>query len=122
MIKQSHAQLDSPHRVDYTLITYQLPLSLRNGLRGESINMDHCYLHPPCKGFNTSKTNKNMKSRINFPKSNDKIWTKKSEELEIMIPNVFTKSFVNMFFNVSSLSITSGTLTVNTYGVVTRIA
>ena len=36
-----------------------------------------------------------MKTKINFRKSNDKIWTKLNEELEIIIPKVFTKSVIN---------------------------
>jgi len=31
-----------------------------------------------------------METKINFPRSNEKIWCKINEELEIMIPKVFT--------------------------------
>ena len=91
----SSTQPDSHHRVDQNFITDQLPLSLDSGLRDETINTDYCHLTHPARVSNSSETEKNMKSKINFPKSNDKIWTKINEELEIIIPKVFTKSVIN---------------------------
>jgi len=91
----SSTQLDSHHRVDQNFITDQLPLSLDSVLRDETINTDYCHLIHPARVSNSSETEKNMKSKINFPKSNDKMWTKINEELEIIIPKVFTKSVIN---------------------------
>jgi len=36
-----------------------------------------------------------MEIRINFPPSNDKIWKKIDEELEIIIPKVFNQRLMN---------------------------
>ena len=36
-----------------------------------------------------------MEARINFPASNDKIWNKIDEELEIIIPQVFNQQIIN---------------------------
>ena len=36
-----------------------------------------------------------MEIRINFPPSNDKIWKKNDEELEIIIPKVFNQRLMN---------------------------
>ena len=40
--------------------------------------------------MNSSDIDKKMETKINFPRSNEKIWCKINEELEIMIPKVFT--------------------------------
>ena len=45
-----------------------------------------------------------MKLQINFPKSNDKIWTKINEELDLIIPKVFNTASFNKL-STSELSI-----------------
>jgi hypothetical protein len=61
----------SPHRA-----ASQLPLSLDGGLSPEAKNddIDIALIHPN-RVSNLFASEKTLKIKINFPKSNDKVWT-----------------------------------------------
>ena len=89
----SEPQLDSHHRVSLESNSNDLPLSFDNGLGPDLLNTDICLPHvhqKRMKVFTTTETT--MKSRINFPSPNDKIWGKIDIELDQIIPTIFPDS------------------------------
>ena len=73
----SEPQLELHHRVSLESNSNELPLSFDDGLGPEPMNTDICqtYIHQKrIKDFSMEETT--MKSRINFPPPNDKIWEK----------------------------------------------
>jgi len=91
----SSSQPELPHRVEQTTKSVQPPPSLDGGLRDELKNADYCYLTHPSRVSNSTTIERKMEARINFPASNDKIWNKIDEELEIIIPQVFNQQIIN---------------------------
>ena len=91
----SSSQPELPHRVKQTTKSVQPPPSLDGGLRDELKNADYCYLTHPSRVSNSTTIERKMEARINFPASNDKIWNKIDEELEIIIPQVFNQQIIN---------------------------
>ena len=83
-------QPDIHRSLDSNNIPNQLPPSLEGGLSDNLYNAAHCYLRHTTRVTNSSDIDKKMEMKINFPRSNEKIWCKINEELEIMIPKVFT--------------------------------
>lgn len=84
-------QLDKHHRIVPNLISDQLPLSLDSGLSDKFSETAFRHLTHPTRVSNSAVIDKKMETKINFPSSNDKIWSKIDEELKIIIPKVFTK-------------------------------
>jgi Reverse transcriptase (RNA-dependent DNA polymerase) len=91
----STPQPDLHHRVDEEFIQSQLPLSLDGGLSVEPPKTDYCYLPHQTRDSNSTAISREMEMKINFPKNNDKIWEQINEELEKLIPEVFTKQVIN---------------------------
>ena len=92
----SEPQLDSHHRLSLESNSNDLPLSFDNGLGPDLLNTDICLPHvhqKRMKVFTTTETT--MKSRINFPSPNDKIWGKIDLELDQIIPTIFPDSLCN---------------------------
>ena len=87
----SSSQPDSHHRVESVFVPKQLPLSLDSGLQDENLNTEFCHSTHTQRVSNSTVFTREMKTRLKFPKSNDKVWGKINEELEIIIPKVFTK-------------------------------
>jgi hypothetical protein len=91
----STSQPELPHSVDLEFIPSQLPPSLDGGLSVEPLNTDYCHLLHPTRDSNSSAIEKKMEVKINFPPSSDKTWEKTNEELEKLIPKVFTKQVMD---------------------------
>ena len=91
----SSSQPDSHHRVESVFVPKQLPLSLDSGLQDENLNTEFCHLTHTQRVSNSTVFTREMKTRLKFPKSNDKVWVKINEELEIIIPKVFTKKTID---------------------------
>ena len=92
----SEPQLDQHHRVSLESNSNELPSSFDDGLGPELMNTDVCqtYIHQKrIKNFSMKETT--MKSRINFPPPNDKIWGKVDQELNQLIPTIFPDSLCN---------------------------
>ena len=92
----SEPQPDSHHRVSLESNSNDVPLSFDNGLGPDLLNTDICLPHvhqKRMKVFTTTETT--MKSRINFPSPNDKIWEKIDIELDQIIPTIFPDSLCN---------------------------
>ena len=87
-------QQESHHRVDHYL-SDQLPPSLDGGLSGKPSETEYCHFIHPTRISNSTTISRKMKLQINFPKSNDKIWTKINEELDLIIPKVFNTASFN---------------------------
>jgi hypothetical protein len=71
-------------------------LSLDDGLGPEIMNTDICqtYIHQKIiKYFSMEETT--MKSQINFPPPNDKIWGKVDQELNQILPTIFPDTLCN---------------------------
>ena len=90
----SLSQQDLHHSVDQTKSAQQ-PLSLDGGLRNESEDSNHCCFIHPKRDSNSTSISRKMETRINFPSSNSKDWEKLNEELEDIIPKVFTDKKIN---------------------------
>jgi len=91
----SFSQPDLPHRAVQNLNSVQLPPSLDGGLSFDISSTDYCHLTHPSRVSNSTKIARTMNTRINFPASNDKIWKKIDEELELLIPKLFNKRLIN---------------------------
>ena len=91
----SSSQPEIPHRVEQTTISAQPPPSLDGGLGDDLKNAEYCHLTHPSRVSNSTTIDRKMEARINFPASNDKIWCKIDEELEIAIPRVFNQRVIN---------------------------
>ena len=92
----SETQLDPHHRVSLESNSNELPLSLDDGLGPEIMNTDICqtYIHQKrIKDFSIKEMT--MKSRINFPPPNDKIWGKVDQELNQILPTIFPDTLCN---------------------------
>ena len=92
----SETQLDPHHRVSLESNSNELPLSLVDGLGPEIMNTDICqtYIHQKrIKDFSIKEMT--MKSRINFPPPNDKIWGKVDQELNQILPTIFPDILCN---------------------------
>ena len=87
-------QQESHHRVDHYL-SDQLPPSLDGGLSDKPSETEYCHFIHPTRISNSTTISRKMKLQINFPKSNDKIWTKINEELDLIIPKVFNTTSFN---------------------------
>ena len=94
----SSTQPESHHRV-----VDQLPLSPDGGLSNETLYTDYAHAIHPQRVSNSSNIERKLEIRINFPSSNDKIWSKVDEDLKVAIPKVFTKQVINML-STSNLS------------------
>ena len=71
-------------------------MSFDDGLGPEPMNTDICqtYIHQKrIKDFSMEETT--MKSRINFPPPNDKIWGKVDQELNQILPTIFPDTLCN---------------------------
>jgi len=91
----SFSQPDLPHRAVQNLNSVQLPPSLDGDLSFDLSSTDYCHLTHPSRVSNSTKIARTMNTRINFPASNDKIWKKIDEELELLIPKLFNKRLIN---------------------------
>ena len=92
----SEPQLELHHRVSLESNSNELPLSFDDGLGPEPMNTDICqtYIHQKrIKDFSMEETT--MKSRINFPPPNDKIWGKVDQELNQILPTIFPDTLCN---------------------------
>ena len=83
-------QPDKHHRLDLNKTSNQIPPSLDGGLSDNLSNTAHCYLRHTTRVLNSANIDKQMETKINFPPSHDKTWCEINEELEIIIPKVFT--------------------------------
>ena len=91
----STPQPELHHRVDSEFIPSQLPPSLDGGLSVEPSNTEYCHLLHATRDSNSSSILREMEVKINFPSSNDKTWEQINEELEKLIPKVFTNKMIN---------------------------
>ena len=91
----SSSQPEIPHRVEQTITSVPPPPSLDGGLRDDLNNADFSHLTHPSRVSNSTTIERKMETRINFPASNDKVWSKIDEELEIVIPQVFNQRTIN---------------------------
>ena len=87
----SSTQLEPHHRV-----VHQLPLSPDSGLSNETLYTDSAHAIHPQRVSNLSNIERKLEIKINFPSSNDKIWSKIDEDLKVAIPKVFTKQVFNI--------------------------
>ena len=67
----SSTQLEPHHRV-----VHQLPLSPDSGLSNETLYTDSAHAIHPQRVSNLSNIERKLEMKINFPSSNDKIWSK----------------------------------------------
>jgi hypothetical protein len=88
-------QPESHHRTGMNKSPVQLSSSFEDDLKDDILNTDYCHLTHPNRVTNLMNIERELKVQIKFPPSNDKIWKKINEELEIIIPKIFNKTLMN---------------------------
>ena len=90
----SFPQPEKHHRVENELIPLQPPQSLDCGLGTETTKAE---LRPNLThNMRVDKTSLKaaMKTKIKYPSSHDKVWTKINEELELILPSIFPDKII----------------------------